>query len=121
MKIKKITSIDISDVQKVTMVYDGRIELDIGNTGSVERKLALAAKVIEREDEIDPTQFGIIDLGSVEGKAFFRPMENPEKSETEGETGEVAEGETQPDGEIQPEDEAQPEETTQAQTQASDQ
>ncbi len=115
--IKKITSIDISDVQKVTMVYDGRIELDLGNTGSVERKLALAAKVIEREDEIDPTQFGIIDLGSVEGKAFFRPMENPEETEPEGETGDVTEGET---GDVT-EDETQPEETTQAQTQPSSQ
>lgn len=80
--IDKITSIDITNVYDISAVYDGRITLLIGGTGSIERKLALAAKVIERENEIDPTQYGRIDLGSVEGKAFFKPLEEPVEEET---------------------------------------
>lgn len=80
--IDKITSVDITNVYDISAVYDGRLTLVIGSTGSIERKLALAAKVIERENEIDPTQYGRIDLGSVEGKAFFKPLEEPVEEET---------------------------------------
>lgn len=117
--IKSVTAIDITDVYKVSVVYEGRLTLELGNTGSIDRKLALAAKVIERENEIDPAQYGIIDLGSVEGKAFFRPVKEPEEpeTETEGETGDLPEGETLPEDETNPEGETEPEEeTTQAQT-----
>ncbi len=84
--IDKITSVDITNVYDISAVYDGRITLLIGGMSSVERKLALAAKVIDRENEIDPMQYGRIDLSSVEGKAFFKPLEEPTEEETSEES-----------------------------------
>ena len=80
--IDKITSINLTDVYDISIVYDGRLTLLIGDTGDIDRKLALAAKVIERENELDPMQYGSIDLDSVDGKAFFRPLEEPIEEET---------------------------------------
>lgn len=77
--IKNITSIDVTSVYDIRAVYEGRLTLQLGDTGSIERKLALGAKVIDRENQIDPMQYGEIDLGSVEGKAFFRPLDAPEE------------------------------------------
>ena len=76
--IKSVTSINVTNVHDISATYEGRLTLRLGDTGSLERKLALAAKVIERENQIDPMQYGSIDLGSVEGKAFFRPLDEPE-------------------------------------------
>ena len=45
--------------------------------GSAERKLALAAEVIKRQNQDNPGVYGRIDLDSVEGKAFFKPLEKP--------------------------------------------
>ncbi len=95
--INKITSVDISNVYDISVVYDGRLTLLIGSTGSMDRKLALAAKVIERENEIDPMQYGRIDLGSVEGKAFFKPLEEPTQEETPEEASTPEEDASQPD------------------------
>ncbi len=95
--INKITSVDISNVYDISVVYDGRLTLIIGSTGSMDRKLALAAKVIERENEIDPMQYGRIDLGSVEGKAFFKPLEEPTQEETSEEASTPEEEVSQPD------------------------
>ena len=77
--VSGVTSIDVTDVYDVTIVYDGRITMEIGDTNNIDKKLALAAMVIQRENQIDPEQHGVIDLGSVEGKAFFRPVEAPEE------------------------------------------
>lgn len=102
--INKITSVDITNVYDINVVYDGRLTLLIGGMSSVERKLALAAKVIERENEIDPMQYGRIDLSSVEGKAFFKPLEEPVEEETSEETSvpveETSQQENQPEEEI---------------------
>lgn len=77
--VSGVTSIDVTDVYDVTIIYDGRITMELGDTNNIDKKLALAAMVIQRENQIDPEQYGVIDLGSVEGKAFFRPVEAPEK------------------------------------------
>ncbi len=74
-----ITSIDITDVYNIVMVYDGRITLDVGDTRNISKKIALAAKVIEVENKNDPEQYGIIDLDSTEGKAFFQTVEPPQQ------------------------------------------
>ncbi|MBR3803108.1 MAG: FtsQ-type POTRA domain-containing protein [Clostridia bacterium] len=75
--IDKITEIDITDVYDISCVYDGRITILIGSMGSAERKLALAAEVIKRQNQDNPGVYGRIDLDSVEGKAFFKPLEKP--------------------------------------------
>ncbi len=77
--VNNVTSIDVTDVYDVTIIYDGRITMEIGDTNNLDKKLALAAMVIQRENQIDPEQYGVIDLGAVEGKAFFRPVEAPEE------------------------------------------
>ncbi len=101
--ITAVTSIDITDIHDISAVYDGRLTLELGDTGMLERKLALGAKVIERENEIDPMQYGSIDLGSVEGKAFFRPLEAPEEEET-SEEDVSQDGQPESDGAETPEE-----------------
>lgn len=81
--VSDISSINVGDVYEITIVYDERITLEVGDTTNLDRKLALASMVIERENELSPDQYGVIDLGSVEGKAFFRPVDPPEEPETE--------------------------------------
>jgi len=75
--INKITEIDITDVYDISCVYDGRITLLVGGMGSVDRKLALASEVIKRQNQDNPGAYGRIDLDSVDGKAFFQPLEKP--------------------------------------------
>ncbi len=94
-QLTNITSIDISDVYNIVMVYDGRITLDVGDTRNISRKLALASKVIEVENKNDPEQYGIIDLDSTEGKAFFQTVEPPQEPTDEEITEEIPQ-----DGEI---------------------
>ena len=81
--INKLTSVDVKDIYDLTLSYDGRITIKLGDTASLDRKIALGAKTIEREDEVDPTQCGTLFLGSQEGKATFRPAEKPQKEETD--------------------------------------
>lgn len=88
--VNNVTSIDVTDVYDVTIVYDGRITMELGDTNNLDKKLALAAMVIQRENQIDPEQHGVIDLGAVEGKAFFRPVEAPEETTEEDVTEETS-------------------------------
>lgn len=71
-EISPITSIDISNPDYIRLLVEERLSILAGGKEDIGRKLALAAKVIERENELSPTQYGIIDL-TIEGKAFFRP------------------------------------------------
>ncbi len=109
--IDKITDIDITDVYNISCVYDGRLTLRIGGMGSIERKLALAAEVIKRENQVDPEQYGIIKLDSVDGKAFFQPVEKPSAENSADEN--PAEGETSApeEGTLPQENTTDPEET----------
>ena len=78
--ISSVTSIDISDSDYIQAVYDGRLTLVVGGVDNLVRKLALAAKVIERENELDPLQYGKIDL-TIDSKAYFRPDEDTSQPE----------------------------------------
>ncbi len=71
-EIDSITSIDITNPDYIKLIVEERLSILAGGKEDIGRKLALAAKVIERENELSPTQFGIIDL-TIDGKAFFRP------------------------------------------------
>ncbi len=80
--IDKVTSIDLTNMGDVTVTYDARLRLQIGTFSGLERKLALAQRVINRENELNPTQYGIINL-TVEGKAYFSESQ-PEEFLGEG-------------------------------------
>ena len=75
--INRLTTLNLSDTDYIQALYDGRYKLIVGSTSGIDVKLALAAKVIERENEIDPNQHATLDL-TVDNKVYFRPEENPD-------------------------------------------
>ena len=75
--INLLTTLNLSDTDYIQALYDGRYTLIVGSTGGIDVKLALAAKVIERENEIDPNQYATLDL-TIDNKVYFRPEENPD-------------------------------------------
>ncbi len=72
--ITELTSLNLSDTDYMQALYDGRINIIIGTSDNLVMKMALAAEVIGRENEIDPTQYGTIDL-TIDDMAYFRPQE----------------------------------------------
>lgn len=72
--ITDLTSLNLSDTDYMQALYDGRINIIIGTSDNLSMKLALAAEVIKRENEIDPEQYGSIDL-TIDNMAYFRPQE----------------------------------------------
>lgn len=87
-QLNEITMLDISSLMSVKLSYQGRITLVLGEAENIASKLALARKVILRENQIDPQQYGEIDL-TVDKKAYFKPLKEtttepqPEKPESE--------------------------------------
>ena len=90
--INSITSIDISDRDYIQVVSEGRLNIIAGSSENIERKMALASKVIDRENELSPMQYGTIDL-TIDGKAYFRPATEEDitlpYTEPEEQTGEA--------------------------------
>ena len=84
--IDKVTLIDMTDMSNVVVTYDGRLKLQIGTLSALNRKLALAQRVIDRENELNPTQYGNINL-TVEGKAYFSETKPDNKAAAAAETG----------------------------------
>ena len=80
--IDKVTTIDLSNMSDVIVTVDARLTLQIGTLSGLERKLALAQRVINRENELNPEQYGTINL-TVEGKAYFSETK-PDKDLNEG-------------------------------------
>ncbi len=73
--LKKLTTLNLTDTDYIQALYDGRLTIIIGTTDNLAKKLALTAKVIERENQIDPEQYGTVDL-TVENKLYFRPQKS---------------------------------------------
>ncbi len=75
--IKKMTKIDLTDVDNIIMNYDKRITVDYGvvedkeNDVSAKRKLALMKKTLEKEDSMNKTQRGSLNM-TIPDKAYFR-------------------------------------------------
>lgn len=84
----KITMIDVSNPEDVTVVYDSRIRLHIGAPTDLATKLGLAAGAVSNEDKINPEQTGELNL-TVLQEAYFRPdnskKENEQKQQKETE------------------------------------
>lgn len=110
-EMKDISLINISAQNSIYLIYQGRIVLDLGNSSDLSSKLSLGTKVINSENNIDPFQYGSINL-TVVTEAVFNPsdmkdvpevmyyLENyaPEEEEnTEEDEGEETEEEPESD------------------------
>lgn len=77
--LEKITGIDISDVNSISLEYQNRYKLYLGDSGSIEYKLQEAKKVIAKEDAVNPNQIGKINL-SILKKVYVEPLETLEET-----------------------------------------
>ncbi|NLL63370.1 MAG: FtsQ-type POTRA domain-containing protein [Ruminococcaceae bacterium] len=96
-KIKGITEIDLTDVFNVNLVYQDRIKIQVGSITNLAKKMSLAAKVIETQDDISPYQEGTINL-TVDKKAYFTPkQEDPTSPPSEEDIEGVTESNVKPE------------------------
>lgn len=65
-----ITLYDLSDTSDILMTYDGRLDVQVGTTDDLDRKMAMLAEVIRRNDATNPERTGMIDV-RVSGKAYL--------------------------------------------------
>jgi cell division protein FtsQ len=70
--ITEITSIDLSDIYNIKLVYQGRIKLELGETDNdnLNSKLSLGKAAIDKQNEENITYRGIINL-TVDGKGYW--------------------------------------------------
>lgn len=104
--ITEITTIDLSDIYNIKLIYQGRITLELGETDkdNLNSKLALGKAAIERQDEENNLYRGTINL-TVDGKGYWSeevsttepvteepttetPVENGDNTSEESTTGE---------------------------------
>ena len=67
-KFTGVTSIDLTDMLSIQLVYQDRLKILIGDNTNLEQKISFAGRAIET---IDPSKQGIVDV-SIDGKGFFR-------------------------------------------------
>ena len=70
--IREITSINISDIYNIKLVYQGRITLELGETdeNNLNSKLALGKAAIEKQNAENNLHRGTINL-TVDGKGYW--------------------------------------------------
>ena len=73
---ENITSIDVSDRSDIVMVYDDRINVEMGNINDIERKIMMCCEIIERYPE---DQEGTI-VSLSDGGYSFRDKASIERS-----------------------------------------
>lgn len=81
--IDNLTEIDVSDTSAITLRYDNRIKILVGSSVNIETKMLRAAAAIDRENEINQYEVGVLDLRT-EPKVYFKTGE--EESTTEAVT-----------------------------------
>lgn len=69
--IDGLTEIDVSDASQIFMRYDNRIKILVGSSVNLETKILRAAAAIERENEINQYETGVLDLRT-EPKVYFK-------------------------------------------------
>ncbi len=99
----KIDYVDLTDLNDIRIVYDGRIMMKLGDASDLAGKIELGAQVIEQENQISTNEKGTMDL-SIAKKAYFEPdfFDDGTKEEPEPETdenGEIITEEGEEDGE----------------------
>lgn len=91
-----ITSIDLSDIYNIKLVYQGRITLELGETDkdNTSKKLALGKSALETQNEENEYYQGTINL-TVEGKGYWSEETSttePQGEEPSSENSSVEEG-----------------------------
>ena len=66
-----MTEIDLTDVSAISMKYDNRIKILVGPAVKLETKILRAASAIDRENEINQYETGVLDLRT-DPKVFFK-------------------------------------------------
>lgn len=69
-ELSGITLYDLTDLTGILLTYDGRLDVQVGSTDNLPKKMAMLAEVIRRNNETDPQRSGTIDL-RVSGKAYL--------------------------------------------------
>lgn len=90
-----ITSIDLSDIYNIKLVYQGRITLVLGETNSatLPKKIDLGKSAVQNQDEENIMYRGTINL-TVNGKAYWsEETAPPEEPSTEAPENTEASGE----------------------------
>ncbi|MBR2877359.1 MAG: FtsQ-type POTRA domain-containing protein [Clostridia bacterium] len=66
-----LTEIDVTNASDITMKYDNRIKIRVGSSLNLKNKVLRAASAIERENEINQYETGVLDLRT-EPRAYFK-------------------------------------------------
>ena len=73
-----LTEIDVTDTSDIFMIYNDRIKILVGSSLNLETKILRAAAAIERENEINQYEIGILDLRT-EPKVYFKAEDYKKK------------------------------------------
>lgn len=89
--LEDVSSIDLSDIYNIKLVYQGRITLELGETDkdNTYKKLALGKSALETQNEENPNYRGVINL-TVEGKGYWSEETSTTEPQSEEETSENA-------------------------------
>lgn len=88
--VTEITTVDLSDIYNIKLVYQGRITLELGETDkeNLSSKLALGKAAIERQNEENNNYRGTINL-TVDGKGYWSEEVSTTEPQTEESTTEA--------------------------------
>ena len=75
-----INVIDVSSVNDIYLIYQGRLVLRLGESSNISSKISLGQRVIVDEDKIDPIQSATINL-TIPKKAYVNPADPEEIKE----------------------------------------
>lgn len=79
--VSGLTEIDVTDTSDIFMIYNDRIKILVGSSLNLETKILRAAAAIERENEINQYEIGILDLRT-EPKVYFKAEDYKKKKPT---------------------------------------
>ncbi len=69
--ISGLTEINVTDTSNIFIIYNDRIKILVGSSLNLETKILRAAAAIERENEINQYEIGVLDLRT-EPKVYFK-------------------------------------------------
>lgn len=97
-----ITSMDLSDIYNIKLVYQGRITLELGETDrdNTSKKLALGKSALETQNEENEYYRGTINL-TVDGKGYWSEEISTTEPQTEEPSSENSSAEEGAEGENQ--------------------
>ena len=77
-----LTALDISDTSQLSFTYQGRVDVLLGNSSSLDYKLRLAAKILTDPDKgLSGSDHGTLDVSDQledgEIRGYFQPYEQP--------------------------------------------